>query len=203
MCLKSPIQLLSQKSFPKTHLTEGWALGVPRPQSLLRRAGFWRATPTQSAQKGWLSVCHAHKACSEGPLAQAELKIVRLLPGPALCSTCPLHPPPLMDGPLQALHEVYTMQRQPWHQAPHPRAVSDSIAAEGSLHQAPEGPAQGHTGPASGPVSGSQGKPWEHQPAPISAEPGSWGICPLRRKNGPCCHRPELSSWQSLIWAHL
>lgn len=147
MCLKSPIQLFSQKSFAKTHLTEGW-----------------------------LSVCHAHKACSEGPVAQAELKIVRLLPGPALYSTCPLHPPPLMDGPLQALHEVYTMQRQPWHQAPHPRAVPDSVAAEGSLHPAPEGPAQGHTGPASGPVSGSQGKLWEHQPAPISAEPGSWGI---------------------------
>lgn len=110
-------------------------------------------------------------------MAQAELKIVRLLPGPALYPACPPHPrPPLMDTLLQALHEVYTMQRQPWHQAPHPRAVPDSTAAEGSLHPASEGPAQGHTGPAPGPVSGSQGKPWEHQLATVSAEPGAWAI---------------------------
>lgn len=112
-----------------------------------------------------------------------------------------------MDIPLQALHEVHTMQRQPRHQASHPRAVSDSTAAEGGLYPAPEGPAQGHTGPAPGSVSGSQGKPWEHPAAPVSAETGPWGIAwegegmallhlsPRPRSLPSCCFLPVDDRW--------
>lgn len=130
-------------------------------------------------------------------MAQVELNVVRLeapAPWPRPDPACPLHPPPLMDIPLQALHEVHTMQRQPRHQASHPRAVPDSTAAKGGLHPAPKGPAQGHTGPAPGSVSGSQGKPWGHPPAPVSAEPGPWegeGMALLPLSSQPISLGPE------------
>lgn len=81
-----------------------------------------------------------------------------------------LPPSPLTSAPWQALHEVHAVQRQPWHQAPHPGAVLDAPAAEGGVHPAPEGPAQGHAGPAPGPVSGRPG------PAASLEGRSGWGL---------------------------
>lgn len=105
-----------------------------------------------------------------------------------LCPTRPLSPSTLISVPLQALHEVHAVQRQPWHQAPHPGAVPDPPAAEGGVHPAPEGPAEGHAGPAPGPVSGG---PWWGAAVQSLGGRSGWGLLsgPNPTPPGPplCC----------------